>query len=308
MEKIISILASCAPVFLALVMGMFCRSTGFVTRDGINTLKKVIINLTLPFVLFSSFATAEYSVSSIILPVIMFLVCTLLLGVSFLIIRLSGMNSHLATFLGTGFEAGMLGFPLFGLLFPDESLSRLAILVLGHEIFIFTLYKMLLTRKTDPKAILNDFTHSPILIAVVLGLLVGATGLYHKLQDWGVAVIVDSITSFISAPTATIILLTIGYDLALREIPWKRTGGLMAMRLGLMALFLGIMLLLNRTVLNGMIFEGAIVLLAMLPPPFIIPVFADEPAERVQISSVLSAYTLVTMILFAIATIVLAIQ
>ena len=308
MDKIISIIASCAPVFLALVMGTFCRSKGFLTRDGVNTLKKVVINLTLPFVLFNSFATAEYTLSSIALPVVMFLVLTLLLCLSFGIVRISGMNSRLAPFLGTGFEAGMLGFPLFGLLFPDESLSRLAILVLGHEIFIFTLYKMLLTRKTDPKAIIQDVLHSPILIAVVLGLIVGATGLYGQLQAWGVAVILDSITSFISAPTATIILLTIGYDLAPREIPWKRTGGLIAMRLALMALFAGIMLLLNRTVLHGMIFEGAVLLLAILPPPFIIPVFADEPEERVQISATLSAHTLITMILFAVFTVVLAIR
>ena len=308
MDKFISIVASCAPVFLVLLMGMLCRSKAFLTRDGVNTLKKVIINLTLPFVLFNSFATAEYTLSSVAQPVVMFLVCTLLLALSFGVVRISGMKSHLAPFLGTGFEAGMLGFPLFGLLFPDESLSRLAILVLGHEIFIFTLYKMILTRKTDPKAIIHDFTHSPILIAVFAGLLVGATGLYGKLQDWGLAVILDSVTSFISAPTAAIILLTIGYDLALREIPWKRTAGLIAMRMGMMVLFALIMVLLNRTLLHGMIFEGAIVLLAILPPPFIIPVFADEPAERVQISSVLSAYTLVTMILFAVCTVVLAMR
>lgn len=305
MDKVISVIASCAPVFLALFMGMLCRSKGFVSREGVDTLKKVVINLTLPFVLFNSFATAEYSLSSLVLPVVVFLVCTLLLVLGFVIVRVSGMNSRLAPFLASGFEAGMLGFPLFGLLFPDESLSRFAMLVLGQEIFVFTLYKMLLTRKTDLKSIIQDFTHSPTLIAVVLGLVVGATGLYGKLQDWGVAVIVDSVTSFLSAPTGMIILLTVGYDLVLRQIPWKRTGGLIAMRLGLMALCLGILVLLNRTLLGGMIFEGAAVLLVMLPPPFIIPVFADEPAERVQISSSLSALTLVTMVLFALYTVVL---
>ena len=45
------------------------------------------------------------------------------------------------------------------------------------------------------------------------------------------------------------------------------------------------------------------VLMVLLPPPYVIPVFADEPAERVQISSALSALTLVTMILFAVCTV-----
>lgn len=306
MDKLISVIASCLPVFLALAMGSFCRSRGFLTREGVDTLKKVIINLTLPFVLFDSFATAEYSVSSLVVPAVVFILCGALLGLGFLIIRLSGMKSRLAPFLASGFEAGMLGFALFGLLFPDESLSKFAMIVLGQEIFVFTLYKMLLTRKTGLKDILKDLVTSPTLMAVVLGILVGATGLYGALGQW--TQVVDSVTSFISAPTGMIILLTVGYDLVLREIPWKRTGGLIAMRLGLMVLAFGVLVLLNRTVLNGIIFEGAALVLVILPPPFIIPVFTDEPEERVQISSALSALTLVTMLLFALFSVLIGLR
>lgn len=308
MDKVISVTATALPVFLALFMGMMCRSRGFLTRDGVDTLKKVIINLTLPFVLFSSFATAEYSLSSLVLPVVVYVLCAVLLLLGFAIIRISGMKSRLAPFLASGFEAGMLGFALFGLLFPDQSMSKFAMIVLGQEIFVFTLYKMLLTKKTGWKAIVKDFLSSPTLIAVILGLIVGASGLYGKLQQWGVAVIVDSVTSFVSAPTAMIILLTVGFDLVIKQIPWKQTGGLIAMRLGLMALCYGVLVLLNRTVLNGMIFEGAALVLVILPPPYIIPVFADEPKERVQISSSLSALTLVTMALFAAISIALGLQ
>lgn len=308
MDKVISVIETALPVFLALAMGMLCRSRNFLTRDGVDTLKKVVINLTLPFVLFDSFATAEYSLSSIVLPVIIFVTCCVMLALGFLIIRLSKMKSRLAPFLASGFEAGMLGFALFALLFPDESASRFAMLVLGQEIFVFTLYKMLLTGKSDLKAIGKDFISSPTLIAVVLGILVGATGLYGKMQDWGVAGIVDSVTSFLSAPTGMIILLAVGYDLVIREIPWKQTAGLIAMRLGVAGVMLAVLVVLNRTVLNGMIFEGAAVLLFMLPPPYVIPIFSDEPAERVQISSALSALTLVTMVLFAVFSVVLGMQ
>ena len=299
MNKLISVIETALPVFLALAMGMLCRSRKFITRDGVDTLKKVIINLTLPFVLFNAFASAEYSLASILLPVIIFVVCTVMLLVGFLIIRLCKLESRLAPFLASGFEAGMLGFSLFALLFPYQSASRFAILVLGQELFVFTLYKTLLVGKTDVKAILKDFTTSPTLIAVILGLVVGATGLYGKLHDWGVGGILDSVTSFISAPTGMIILLCVGYDLVLREIPWRNTIGLMSMRLGIAAVMLFLLILLNRTLLGGIIFEGALILLFILPPPYIIPVFADEPEERVQISSSLSALTLATMLLFA---------
>lgn len=307
MSTVISVIETALPVFLALAMGMWCRSRSFLTRDGVDTLKKVVINLTLPFVLFNSFATAEYTLNSIILPILIFLTCCIMLALGFLVIRVSGMKSRLAPFLASGFEAGMLGFALFALLFPNESISKFAMLVLGQEIFVFTLYKMLLTGKTDLKAIGQDFITSPTLIAVVLGILVGATGLYKQLGVWGVAGIVDSVTSFISAPTGTIILFAVGYDLVIKEIPWKQTAGLIAMRLGIAGVMLAVLITLNRTVLNGMIFEGAAVLLFILPSPYVIPIFADEPAERVQISSALSALTLVTMILFAVISVVVSI-
>lgn len=307
MSTVISVIETALPVFLALAMGMWCRSKNFLSRDGVDTLKKVVINLTLPFVLFDSFATAEYTLSSLILPVLIFIICCIMLALGFLIIRMSKMKSRLAPFLASGFEAGMLGFALFALLFPDVSASKFAMLVLGQEIFVFTLYKMLLTGKTSVKAIVNDFLTSPTLIAVVLGIIVGATGLYGRLVEWGVGGIVNSVTSFVSAPTGMIILLAVGYDLVIREIPWKQTAGLIAMRLGIAGVMLAGLILLNRTVLNGMIFEGAAVLLFILPSPYVIPIFSDEPAERVQISSALSALTLVTMILFALVSIVVSI-
>ena len=76
------------------------------------------------------------------------------------------------------------------------------------------------------------------------------------------------------------------------------------MRLVIAGLMLGLLVLLNRTVLGGMIFEGALVLLFILPPPYVIPIFSDEPKERVQISSALSALTLITMVLFAACSVI----
>ena len=49
-------------------------------------------------------------------------------------------------------------------------------------------------------------------------------------------------------------------------------------------------------------------LMLILPPPYVIPVFADEPDERVQISSALSAMTLVTIVLFALLSVFIGMQ
>jgi len=303
MERVIAVIGTVVPVFLALALGMLCRGRRMITREGVDALKKVAINLTLPFVLFDAFAKAEYSLQTLAQPVLVFALCCAALGLGMLIIRVSGSKSRLAPFLASGFEAGMLGYALFVMLFPGVSTAKFAILDLGQTLFVFTLYKILLSGKRDFKSVGRDMVTSPVLWAVALGVVAGATGLYAGLGQW--AGVVDSVTSFMAAPTGVIILLSVGYDLVLREIPWRKTAGFIAMRLGVMAVMLAAIVALNRTVLNGMIFEGAAVLMLILPPPYVIPVFADEPAERAQISSALSALTLVTVILFAVLSVVL---
>lgn len=300
---LISILQTALPVFAALALGMLCRSKSFLTREGIDALKKVVINLTLPFVLLNAFASAEYTLAAVLLPLTVFGVCCIALALGYGIIRLFRVKSRLAPFLATGFEAGMLGYALFALLFPKESASKFALLDIGQTLFVFTLFKILLSGKKDLKAIGKDMATTPILWAVLAGVLLGATGLYAKMGAWGVSGILDSLTSFLSAPTGMIILLTVGYDLVLREIPWGKVSGFIAMRLFVMAVCFGLFVALNRTVLHGMIFEGAALLMVILPPPYVIPVFADEPGERTQIASALSALTLVTMVLFTLFSI-----
>lgn len=306
MGNLIAILQTALPVFLALGLGMLCRKRSFLSREGVDALKKVVLDITLPAVLLNAFASTRYTLQTLVLPVTMFLVCCLALALGHLIIRISGMKSRLAPFLASGFEAGMLGYALFALLFPGESTSRFAILDLGQTLFVFTLYKVLLSGRKDLKAIGKDMLTSPILWAVFAGVLLGATGLYDAMGSF--RGILDSATSFVSAPTGMIILLTVGYDLVLRDIPWKKTAGLIAMRLLVMAVCLGVLLALNRFCFGNTVFVGAAVLMCLLPPPYVIPVFADEPSERVQISSALSALTLVTMVLFALYSVILGIQ
>lgn len=303
MGTIVAVLETALPVFLAMGLGMLCRSKGILTRDGIAALKKTILNLALPFVLLEAFATAEYTYAALLLPLLMFGICCLALGLGYLAVRIFHIRGRLVKFLFSGFEAGVLGYALFVLLFPERSVSEFALPDIGQTLFVFTLFKILVSGKSDIKAIARDMATTPILWAVPAGVLIGATGLYGKLEQWGVSGILTACTGFLSAPTGMIILLTVGYDLVIREIPWKKTAGLIAIRLSIMAVCYGVAVALNRTVLGGILSEGAMLLMLILPPPYVILVFSDEPEERLQIASALSALTLVTVILFAVCSV-----
>lgn len=303
MTTLIRILETALPVLAALVMGMFCRQKQFLTRNGVDALKKVVINLTLPFVLLNAFASANYEGSTLILPVLVFLLCCAGLVIGKALAKLLRLPGRLPAYVAAGFEAGMLGYALFALLYPEDSASNFAILDLGQTLFVFTVYKGLLSGKNGLKNVAKDAVTSPILWAVAAGLLLGATGLYSKMTQWGVGGVLDSLTSFLSAPTGMIILLTVGYDLVLREIPWKQTFRYLILRLVAMAVLLAVLLAVNKYLLGGVMHTGAAILLFLLPPPYVLPIFADEPEQRVTISSALSALTLVSLLLFAAMTV-----
>ena len=176
MQTVVSVIETALPVFLALIIGMVCRSRNFLNRDGVDALKKVVLNFTLPFVLFDAFATAEYSLAALILPVVMFGICCLALVLGKALVRLLKIPGRLSMYLASGFEAGMLGYALFALLFPEVTMSSFALPDIGQTLFVFTLYKILLSGKTDWKAIGSDMLHTPILWAVAAGVLLSYFG------------------------------------------------------------------------------------------------------------------------------------
>lgn len=305
MTIFISVLETALPVVLALLIGMFCRKEQFLSRDGIDALKKTVINITLPAVLVNALATAQYDRNSVLVPAVIFGACCLALVIGLGLSKLMKLGK-LPAFLATGFECGMLGYALFALLFPGEATSNFAIPDLGQTVFVFTLYKALLSGKSGKKAIVKDILTSPIIWAIAAGVLLGATGLYAAMGRWGISGVLDSLTGFISAPTGMIILLVVGYDLDLKQIKWKDTIGLIALRLVTMAAVLALVLAFDKFVLGSVMHAGAITLMFLLPPPYVLPIFSTDESQRARLSSAISALTLMTMILFAVMAAVLA--
>lgn len=296
----IHIVETALPVLLALLLGMLCRKKRLLSREGVDALKKVAVDITLPAVLVNAFATAQYNRETLAVPLVIFLLCCAGLGLGWLFARLLKLPGRLPPFIASGFEAGMLGYALFALLYPADSSAQFAILDLGQVLFVFTLYKALLSGKDGVRAAVQDALASPVLWAILVGVLLGATGLYRAMTRWGVGGILDSVTSFVSAPTGMIILLTVGYDLVPGEIHWKETFRYVLLRLAVMAILLAVLLWLNRALLHSVIHPGAAVLMFLLPPPYVLPIFADDPQQRVQLSSAISALTVVTLVLFAV--------
>ena len=304
MNRIIEVLQTVLPVLITLGIGMLCRRRRLISREGVNALKNVAVNIALPAVLLNAFATTRYSFMDVAIPLLMFLVCLAAWALGRAGARLFGLSSRFVPFLTTGFEAGMLGYALFGMLYGSARTAEFARIDLGQVLFVFTLYKVLLglegRERADIGALLKEMALSPIIIAIAAGVLLGATGLYQALEPSGVSGILDACTDFISAPTGAIILLTIGYDLVLADIPWADTGRVVALRLGIMLLLRLALGALLRLLWPEAALDAALNVMFILPPPFVLPVFADDAAQRVYVSSALSVSTLAAIVGFAV--------
>ena len=308
MNRVIEVLQTILPVVLMLGIGMICRSRQLISREGVNALKSVVVNITLPAVLLHAFATTRYTFMDVVIPLLMFLICLAAWLMGRAATRLPGMSSRFVPFLTTGFEAGMLGYALFEMLYGSSRTADCARIDLGQVLFVFTLYKILLgmsgKEKTDTGRLLKEMVVSPIILAIAAGVLLGATGLYQALVPSGVSSVFDACTDFISTPTSAIILLTIGYDLVLGDIPWASTGKVVALRFAIMMVLRIVFIALLKLIWHDTALTAAINVMFILPPPFVLPVFADDADGRVYVSSALSVSTLVAIIGFAVLAVV----
>ncbi len=298
------VLQTILPVVVMLVIGIICRRTGLISREGIGALKNVVVNIALPAVLLNAFATTSYTFMDVVVPLLMFAVCF----IAWVLGKAGGkalrMPSRFVPFLTTGFEAGMLGYALFNMLYGADRTAEFARIDLGQVLFVFTLYKVLLAmdgnERADVGQLVREMALSPIIIAIVAGVLLGATGLYRALEPSGVSGVLDACTAFVSAPTSAIILLTIGYDLVLDDIPWAQTVKVVVLRLVIMLALRTALVALLASIWPEANLTAAINVMFILPPPFVLPVFADDADQRTYVSSALSVSTLVAIAGFAV--------
>lgn len=305
MDKIVGVLQMVLPVLLMLGIGMLCRKKSIVQKQGIAGLKALAVNVCLPAVLLRAFSTATYSLGIIAITLAMFMVCLIALGAGFLLTKLKR-APRITPFLLTGFEAGMLGYALYTLMFGAQAVTDFATVDLGQVLFVFTVYLSLLRRRDTREkgslaASLRAMATSPIIIAITAGVAIGASGLGAVINDTAAGSIIAGTLDFIAAPTAAVILFVVGYDLSFKKQNLKAALSAVAARAILMALLcaavlfgIGALLPISDTL------RWAFILMFILPPPFVLPIFTTSDDETAYASAALSMHTVLTLIAFGV--------
>lgn len=302
MTQFLSVLEMILPVIVMLFIGYFCRISGILSKDGLNGIKSVISNITLPVVLFQAFYATSYSLDSLFMFGVIFISCFLALGCGFLLNRFVP-DFRLMPYLLSGFEVGMLGYALFGLLAGSDQLSYMAAVDLGQVLFVFTVYLTLLKNATGQRPslreMLKEMSKNPAFRGVTLGIIVGVTGLGKLITASPVSPVFSSIIEMITLPTSGMILIIVGYELSMRRdliVPVVKTLVFRAVVMGVL-LCAASLIIFQIVPFDKQLFM-ALILLFSLPAPFVIPLYADVESEGIYISNTLSMGTLITILIF----------
>ncbi len=309
MILISSIASKVLPVLIVLFIGYLCKTKKFFDQNGLLTLKSIIGNITLPVVLFGAFFNADYSRTTFFVFVLVFLSCVIALLVGFLIVKILKLNNIFLPYLVTGFEAGMLGYGLYSVLMGNDKTHVFAVADLGQSIFVFTVFLALLRSlssvKMSTKEAVLDVVKNPPFIGMALGIICGLSGLSGTINASAFGEVLNSIVSFISAPTAVLILIVVGYELSFKKKLLKPV----FLTIGLRYVIMAALLALTSFILFSIIpFNNelmiALVILFSLPPPFVIPIYAKAENDSDYISTTFSFSTLFAIVIFIIIAII----
>jgi predicted permease len=307
MEQTFRILNQVLPILFLISLGYWANRKNFLTESAVNELRKIVINLALPSVIFMSFLNIELKSSYFVIFGFTFSLCIALFLLGLLLKKYLKIRYTYFPYLTTGFEYGMLGVSLFGAAYGLEKIGYIAVADLGHEIFIWFVFLPLLLVKRDgaqnPREIVKSFLSAPVVIAILSSILFNVLGAQELLYQLPVTGALMTTLEFLGGLTIPLILIIVGYGIKIDRAGLKDTLLVVLIRLGILiplALFLNIYLLRGLLHLEKL-FETALLTLLILPPPFIIPLYASpnlELEEKQYINNALTIHTIISVIIF----------
>ena len=305
-----SLVGQILPIFLLIALGVVSRLFGWLSDAAVDGLRQIVVRMVLPSVLFLSFVDMSLSVDHLSLVAVVFLACCVGLVLGWPLIRRLYPADRFTPFLAGGYEFGMLGVSLFVGAYGAGALPSIAVVALGHELFIWFVFFALLIAARDgsarPGDLILGFARNPVTMAILAGLLFNGLGLRTATLETipGVDAIIHSLR-FLAPMVVPAVLIVVGYGLRFEAVDGGKIARVMAARAVVQVPLAGLaaFLVLGHLLGFELRYQVALFTLMILPPPFIVPLFmpddAAAAAERPLIMQVLTVHTLASLAIFA---------
>jgi len=288
---ILDALGRVLPVLLLFALGAVLRRRAWLAPSTITDLRRFVLTVTLPSALFLTFLRVDLEARHLPVVATVFVACAVMLAVGPTLLRPFGVRSAYGGPLMTGFEAGMLGYAIYGGVFGQADLYHFGIVDLGQVLFVFFVLATVLVRRSTGvrpglSATARQFITTPVILAIVGGVVGRLIGLGDLLAGSPILAAVPTTLGLLGACTTPLIAIVIGYSTTLRPGALRKPTVTIAVE-GVLGL--------------DRLFGAAVLTMAVLPPPFVIPLYMGARAtdeDRAYVADALSVATLATLVLF----------
>ncbi len=315
---IIDALGRVLPVLLLFLLGAVLRRRAFLAEATVADLRRFVLAVTLPSALFLTFLRVSLELRYLPIVLIVFAACVVMLLAGPGLVRITGVRSEFSGPLMTGFEAGMLGYAIYGGVFGQANLYRFGIVDLGQVLFVFFVLATVLTRRATGVtpglgATVLAFVRTPVILAILAGVAGNLVGLGTLLDSTPISAALLTTLGLLGACTTPLIAVVIGYSTTLRPGALSRPARTVAIRLvAWVLLAVPFVMFVVRGVLGlDPLFAAAVMTMAILPPPFVIPLYMgsrpEDQAERDYVADTLSLATVATLVAFTVVAAVFSI-
>lgn len=301
MDKVITVARVVAPIFAAILLGVLARKKQLLTQEGIGGLQQFVMNFGLPCVVFNSCLTAD--IGSEALTSMGLVLPLMLLGtIGAFRARKKQFPYHNLPQLFAAQETGMLGIPLFMILFGADQAYRMGVLDLAQAPVAFPVIALLSANTGEnpsPTAIFKKVLTSPLLIMSLLGLSLNLSGAGAWMNAVGIGGIITESTSFLAQPVSALMIFSVGYNFSLDRGNRRDIFRISAIHFALQAVFCLVIqavlfLLPNVDALT----RWAILMYCTLPGSYLAPSLGKTQADYTMASGVCSVLTISSLMAF----------
>lgn len=301
MEKFLTIAQVIAPIFAAVFLGMFARKKQTITPEENRGLQQYVTKFGLPCVIFNSCLTADIGSESLtsmalVLPLMIFSTLWAFRA------RKKKYPYHNLPMLFAAQESGMLGIPLFVVLFGADQAYRMGVLDITQAVTAYPVIALLsadVGENPTPKEIVKKVFTSPMLLMSLLGLALNLSGAGEWLDAVGIGAVVTETTSFLAQPVSAAMLFSVGYNFSLSRENRGPIFQISAIHFTMQLIFCGIIQAALLLVPNvDAATRWAILMYCTLPASYLSPGLGRSEEDYTVASGVCSILTVVCLVVF----------
>lgn len=258
---------------LIIALGYIIKKFNLITEKEGAVLAKLVLNITLPALVITTFSTLKFDVSLSFLPIICIVYGLIMATLAVLFFKNeTGNNRGLLTMLIPGFNIGLFAFPFVEAILGQKALKYVAMFDMGNSMLVFGICYLLAfyfsSEETNFnfKSISNELIKSIPLVVYILTLIINIAGFHYP----SFIISTSQIVSKANMPLS-LLILGIYLNFKLEGGNWPKITKVLAVRY-IIGLSVGIFL--YFTLPFEALFREIILICLILPPPLMMIPYA----------------------------------